>query len=62
MTIEQGFVVFCDDCEELLEVRGMHAWQSEDEATEAAEGAGWKVHEDGDVFCRSCAATEGGES
>ncbi len=56
MPIEQGFVVFCDDCEELLEVGGMHAWQTEADALAAAERAGWKADEDGDVFCRGCAA------
>ena len=57
MPIETLYGVSCDECDECLFRREMHAWPSESDATDAAKSEGWMVADEfGErVLCPSCA-------
>lgn len=48
------YEVICDKCGERLDIDGMTAWQSEDEAEDALNYAGWQEMESGRVYCDNC--------
>lgn len=48
------YEVICDACGERLEIDGVAAWESVDEAREAIDYAGWVEMESGRVYCDAC--------
>ena len=52
------YVVHCDHCGERLNIDGMTAWESIEEAKEALDYAGWQEMESEHVYCDSCLETD----
>lgn len=52
------YEVICDQCSERLDLDGTTAWESEEDAKEALDYAGWQEMQDGKVYCESCADSD----
>nr|DAL02875.1 MAG TPA: hypothetical protein [Caudoviricetes sp.] len=48
------YEVICDHCGERLDVDGVTAWETEDDAVDAANYAGWQQMESERVYCDNC--------
>lgn len=48
------YEVHCDHCGERLEIDGMTAWESIEDAEDALDYAGWQKMESEHVYCDSC--------
>ncbi|MCM1076279.1 MAG: hypothetical protein NC411_02840 [Bacteroides sp.] len=48
------YEVFCDHCGERLSIDGTTAWESQEDAEEALNYAGWQMMQDEKVYCESC--------
>ena len=48
------YEVPCDHCGERLEIDGMTAWESIEDAEDALDYAGWQKMESEHVYCDSC--------
>lgn len=46
--------VHCDHCGEQLEMDGITAWSTIEDAKDALNYAGWQEMQSGKVFCESC--------
>lgn len=61
MPVETMYGVSCDECDECLFHRSMHAWPSEDDALEVAEDEGWTaaLHEGKRrILCPDCQSSD----
>lgn len=52
------YEVVCDHCGEKLSIEGVCAWETEEEALEAANYAGWQEKQDDTIICDSCLETD----
>lgn len=52
------FEVHCDRCNCRLEIDGMTAWGTEDDADDALHTFGWERLPSGRVICDSCLLTD----
>lgn len=48
------YEVVCDKCGERLEIDGVTAWQSEEEAEDALNYADWQETDTERVYCNAC--------
>lgn len=48
------YEVICDKCGERLSIDSITAWESEEEAEDALNYAGWQEMESGRVYCDAC--------
>lgn len=49
--------VYCDFCGERLDIDGVTAWETAEDAKDALDYAGWQEMESGRVYCDSCLET-----
>lgn len=48
------YEVHCDKCGERLDIDGMTAWETADDASDAIDYANWQEMESGRVYCAGC--------
>lgn len=48
------YEVICDHCKERLNIDGVTAWESFEDAQDALDYAGWQEMQDDVVYCDGC--------